>query len=544
MKKPLTILCILFSLFCDAQTGVLMNRFYITGSLSLGNDKKFADTSAWLQIGKDTTKRGVLFPKVILDSVTTTKRGLYVYDLKDSVLYHIDGTKRVRYMTFKDTIFLASKLFVNTENAKNLKYTDSAAMLSPYLRKIDTTGLSNRINLKLSYTDTVAMLSAYLRKLDTASLNNRINLKLSYSDTAVMLNPYLRKNDTIAMLSPYLRKIDTTGKWFIRTWTTDFLTEGTTNKYYTDARARSSISVSGSGLGYNSTTGVLTHTATLDNVLANGNTSTNTATIAALTIDKTSAASKLMLASDDNQQALINFKQNSTHTTNRWDMGAAATSHDFSLYNYTTSVAPITVTASNNVVNLSNGIKLGGYTGAYQASAVLGMPNNTMMGWAISGNPGSNLALNMSFDASNAFRMQYTGSDFYSYSGGTHTISGNDLYLIGSSAARIRIVGSTSIDQQIRFMDGTSTETRIYRPANQTKIVMDKVISGTATELFSLDGSGNGVFAASLKTAQPTTNGAGVFKIGKIRIGSDSNKYLEIDVDGSIYYIHALTSLP
>ena len=48
----------------------------------------------------------------------------------------------------------------------------------------DTTSLSNRINLKLNISDTASMLSPYLRKVDTASLSNRINLKLNISDTA------------------------------------------------------------------------------------------------------------------------------------------------------------------------------------------------------------------------------------------------------------------------------------------------------------------------------------------------------------------------
>ena len=47
----------------------------------------------------------------------------------------------------------------------------------------DTTSLSNRINLKLNISDTASMLSPYLRKVDTASLSNRINLKLNISDT-------------------------------------------------------------------------------------------------------------------------------------------------------------------------------------------------------------------------------------------------------------------------------------------------------------------------------------------------------------------------
>jgi hypothetical protein len=40
------------------------------------------------------------------------------------------------------------------------------------------------------------MLSPYLRKIDTSSLSSRINLKVNISDTATMLTKYLRKTDT------------------------------------------------------------------------------------------------------------------------------------------------------------------------------------------------------------------------------------------------------------------------------------------------------------------------------------------------------------
>lgn len=48
----------------------------------------------------------------------------------------------------------------------------------------------------------------------------------------------------------------------------------------------------------------------------------------------------------------------------------------------------------------------------------------------------------------------------------------------------------------------------------------------------------------AVTTAQPTASGAGAFKIGKILTGSDTNKYLEVEIDGVDYYIRALTALP
>lgn len=114
MKRILTILMILYATTAFSQTGMMMNRFYITGSLVLGKgDRTFADTSCWLQIGKDTTNKGFILPRVVLDSVKTAKRGLFVYDLKDSVLYHFDANKRVRYMTYKDTVIIKQLIAQN-----------------------------------------------------------------------------------------------------------------------------------------------------------------------------------------------------------------------------------------------------------------------------------------------------------------------------------------------------------------------------------------------------------------------------------------------
>ena len=64
---------------------------------------------------------------------------------------------------------------------------------------IDSVSLSNRINGKLSISDTATMLSAYMRKTDTLSLSNRIDLRVKYSDTASMLSVYLRKLDTASL---------------------------------------------------------------------------------------------------------------------------------------------------------------------------------------------------------------------------------------------------------------------------------------------------------------------------------------------------------
>lgn len=72
-----------------------------------------------------------------------------------------------------------------------------------------TTQVNALLAGKVNVSDTAGMLSPYLRKRDTVTLSNRINAKLNIADTTIMLSPYLRKTDTTNMLSPYLRKRDT-----------------------------------------------------------------------------------------------------------------------------------------------------------------------------------------------------------------------------------------------------------------------------------------------------------------------------------------------
>lgn len=133
MKHLLISLLLMFTINGSyGQSGMLFDRYYISGSLSLGQQGRiFADSSAWLELGKDTSNRGIVFPRVLLDSIHTAKRALFVYDLKDSVLYHFDGNKRVRYMTYKDSTTIR-QLFSNyritdsiAEGINNKYYTDA-----------------------------------------------------------------------------------------------------------------------------------------------------------------------------------------------------------------------------------------------------------------------------------------------------------------------------------------------------------------------------------------------------------------------------------
>lgn len=90
---------------------------------------------------------------------------------------------------------------------------------------IDTTSLSDRIDLKLNFADTSVMLTPYINRADTSTmLSNYLKVadiigKLNISDTATMLSTYILESevnsdyiaisDTSTMLTNYINKADT-----------------------------------------------------------------------------------------------------------------------------------------------------------------------------------------------------------------------------------------------------------------------------------------------------------------------------------------------
>ena len=105
----------------------------------------------------------------------------------------------------EDTVNLSSRINLKADKATtitiNSQTFDLSANRTYTIPTVDTTSLSNRINLKLNISDTASMLSPYLRKADTSSLSNRIDLRVKYTDTAAMLSPYLKAAVTSVGLS-------------------------------------------------------------------------------------------------------------------------------------------------------------------------------------------------------------------------------------------------------------------------------------------------------------------------------------------------------
>lgn len=121
------------------------------------------------------------------------------YNLADSLMYVWTGSQWRVVGAPVDTSSLSSRI------NERVKYSDTAAMLNPYLLKIDTFSLSNRINLKqnlitltttgtsgnATFNQSTGALNIPNYSTDTTSLSNRINERVKYSDTAAMLANYL-----------------------------------------------------------------------------------------------------------------------------------------------------------------------------------------------------------------------------------------------------------------------------------------------------------------------------------------------------------------
>jgi len=130
------------------------------------------------------------------NSLTVLKTSLAL----DKVNNTADSLKPINKLTqtaldLKLNIADSNKVFVTP--AQMAKYSFPSDAIS-----IDTSSISNRINLKFNISDTASL----LRKTDTSGLSNRINLKLNSTDTAFLLS----KGDTISLSNRINTKLNIT----------------------------------------------------------------------------------------------------------------------------------------------------------------------------------------------------------------------------------------------------------------------------------------------------------------------------------------------
>lgn len=126
MKKLLGLLLLLVTYTSYGQTGVLTNKYYISGSLSVGSGaRKFADSSAYLEVGTDSSIKGILLPRGNVNNVNG-KTGMYFHNYADSSLYSINGADKIKQLNDRDTINkLATKGELNAKITTALSASDS-----------------------------------------------------------------------------------------------------------------------------------------------------------------------------------------------------------------------------------------------------------------------------------------------------------------------------------------------------------------------------------------------------------------------------------
>jgi hypothetical protein len=147
--------------------------------------------------------------RLLPNNLTKSRQATFLYPVEgDGYLTTFNYNLPVRTGTLalvEDTVNLSNRINLKADKATTLTINGVTYNLSANrtwtIPTFDSTSISNRINLKLNISDTASMLSPYLREADTSSLSNRIDLRVKYSDTAAMLSPYLKSAVTSVGLS-------------------------------------------------------------------------------------------------------------------------------------------------------------------------------------------------------------------------------------------------------------------------------------------------------------------------------------------------------
>lgn len=143
------------------------------------------------------------------------------------------------YVNNYDTIGVLPR--TNGISGQVLKLQDGAQMVwaNDSTGSVDTSSLSSRIDARVRYTDTAALLTPYLRKADTASLSSRINTRLLISDTTVFgrkelpAYSFMANGTNVSANSVATYFKDTSGTYSgAITWTGTTAPSGATNHSY------------------------------------------------------------------------------------------------------------------------------------------------------------------------------------------------------------------------------------------------------------------------------------------------------------------------
>ena len=225
-----------------------------------------------------------------------------------------------------------------------------------------------------------------------------------------------------------------------------------------------------------------------------------------LTISKSGAGSTLEVNADSGYGSKIAMQRAST---NRWTL--EVDSSDVLTLKSLGTTAALTATSTTITVNHST-------ASTSTSSGALVVSGGVGVAGAI--NCGSGLVANPLFTQTRKLEAQIP-----------HTVSTEDYLRIGSNS------GSTNTYAG-EFGYGLTA-------AGDPQIRFNRVHAGTVTTWLTVPTStGNAEFAGSVKTAAPSGGTAANWKLGTVATVSPTspNRTIEVDVGGTIYYIHAKTT--
>lgn len=215
--------------------------------------------------------KGFLFPSVshLSDITLPIPKGLIVVSTEDSMTHVYDGTvwhvvldsNRIAMLDYNktqsDARYLQSFTEVDpvfiSDSLLFLKKTTAASLYQPvgsYALQ-STTVTINGVSHSLASNSSFSV--GTLNGSDTVSLSNRINTKLNISDTSAMLSSYgtaiglkLSITSAAAIYEPKITASNTINKYWngyksFVSLNTDSVIEGSTNLYFTNARALAAI---------------------------------------------------------------------------------------------------------------------------------------------------------------------------------------------------------------------------------------------------------------------------------------------------------------
>ena len=279
-----------------------------------------------------------------------------------------------------------------------------------------------------------------------------------------------------------------------RTLGTDDVAEGSTNKYYTDARARAALSA-GTGISYNSTTGAISTSAIPNSSLTNSKVTIGTTDIS-LGASSTTLAGLTSVTSTSFTGALTGNADTAT-SAGKWTTARTITlGGDLSGSVSIDGSANVTLTATV----ASNTVALGtDTTGDYVASLVAGT------GISLSNNSGEGATPTVAVDTSTIATQSWVTTQIQTKDNTDEITEGSTNLYFTNARARGAISASTGISYNSTTGAISSTITQ-YTDSNARAAVSFTAGSGAYN-------STTGVFTIPTNTNQ-LTNGAGFYASG------------------------------